>query len=856
MIRGLFVAALPLLIQEVTASPYDANLSTKILTLKNEILKRSESRVSRGLLSTDGISQKENGYQANSCDLSIFKCYESDDCNKCFAEIEKAEIDWTSVSVNTPCSEVVELLNKKHSCNYLGKKGKGYESFCDTFDSCLGTSPPKDEDGKQVVAPDCDKLESCEWEGMHAGFVGDGTCQDYECYNHKICKYDGGDCCEDTCKSGSLLECGTDGFQCRDPESKKCNPYLVENCENPDAKKQEEKEKKQEKKDKEDNPPDVTCPYGETPYRLFQYDSFGDGWDSTNMKITSNNGKEIYKGSLADGFKGTEFICLSAEPACYNVDLVGGVWGNEVTWEIKPIRAGTRSIAQGGSPMKCQFPVAGDKCAQTCDHFPTKKELSNDPEYKTYKKLFSCVKTKCVIQLGSCAKSNVCNPCLGNKDSNDDCYSNSEYNALVECSLCNCAEQVSTASFCENKAPDQSKSNTKSKTNSTVVPQCNSDQIKKGSGAAMKFSKCSNIDSVVATLSTFDQNNFGELDLFEDCAHVFAREPLHGGKKALECMNILVNAIKNRRLSHESHITNDPTKNIDSFHHQFSGFMSTIFKTLEASKQSKKPETPEAAISALAEKIYKDGENFCGCATEATKQTPACSSFINFKVLLYESLDACQALDEIDCAAWEEFHAQCKKNLQLQFQNIDLRSKKQCDYIEDRCGGAGPFPAFRRLDCDKEIPKQAWDFYLDYSNKCVKGVLPPEPHQNPRPAPSPNNKHKSIPYHSPTTPYVAPPDSTAEPSNVEPDPYVPEEKKHKHHFFLFFVLFCSVGAAGYWYKKRKMDYFDYTRYRRVRARNYGQDGNMFEGLSGNNAASSFEPPSLPPPPSQLKGDLA
>jgi len=681
---------------------------------------------------------------------------------------------------------------------------------------------------------------------MHAGFLGDGSCQDYECYNHKICKFDGGDCCADTCQDGSLIECGNDGYACIDSKSKKCDPFLVQNCETPDAKKEEEKKKK----DYDEDPTAVTCSHGETAYRLIQYDSWGDGWDLTSMKVTNSDGKEIYQGSLTNGFEGYEYICLSSEATCYNVDLTGGMWGNEVTWEIKPLRSGTRSIAQGGSPQKCHFPVGGDdKCKQTCDRFPSKKDNIKDPEYKTYKKMFACVKKKCVLQLGSCKKNKLCNTCLSDEEAGD-CYSNDEFNALVECSLCNCMDEDGIPEYCENKSPDQLKP--KAKTNSTAISQCNSDQIKKGSSAAITFSKCSNIDSIVATVTNFDQDNFGALDLFEDCAHTYANEPMHGGKRALECMNYLYGAIKNPLLLHESLKTVDEPKKKNGHHHNFlSKFVTEIHKTLGA----KKSETPENAISALARKIYKDGENFCECATEASKLAPACSSFKNFKTLLYESLDACQSLDEIDCAAWEEFHGQCKKNLVLQFNNVDLRNKKQCSYIEDTCGGVGPFPAFRRLDCNKEIPKQAWDFYLDYNNKCVKNIVPPEPPHKKVPAPSPKKKNDNIPYHSPTTPYVRPPDSPIDPADVEPAPYVPEKKKRKHHFFLFFVLFCCVGGAGYWYKKNRMDSFDYTRYRKVRPRNYGQDVNMFEGLSSNNAASSFEPPSLPPPPSQLRGDV-
>ncbi len=180
---------------------------------------------------------------------------------------------------------------------------------------------------------------------------------------------------------------------------------------------------------------------------------------------------------------------------------------------------------------------------------------------------------------------------------------------------------------------------------------------------------------------------------------------------------------------------------------------------------------------------------------------------------------------------------------------------KTGDYVQNSCGGVGAFPAFRRLDCERELPKQSWDFYQDYSKKCLKK----SGGNKPVPVPSPkhhSDHHAPRPtYHAPVTPYV--PKNDVEPNvpdedvKPEPEPYVPEEKKHTHGFLWFVFTSAIVGGAGYWYRKKRMDSFDFTRYRRVRARNYGQDTDLFEGLSSNNAASSFEPPSLPPPPSAM-----
>jgi hypothetical protein len=89
-------------------------------------------------------------------------------------------------------------------------------------------------------------------------------------------------------------------------------------------------------------------------------------------------------------------------------------------------------------------------------------------------------------------------------------------------------------------------------------------------------------------------------------------------------------------------------------------------------------DAPKEAISALAKDLYQNAEVFCSCAKNASEQCPLCPSFKSFKTLLFESLDACQALDEIDCDAWSEFWKPCKDNLESEFSKSDFKSKEQC----------------------------------------------------------------------------------------------------------------------------------------------------------------------------------
>lgn len=70
--------------------------------------------------------------------------------------------------------------------------------------------------------------------------------------------------------------------------------------------------------------------------------------------------------------------------------------------------------------------------------------------------------------------------------------------------------------------------------------------------------------------------------------------------------------------------------------------------------------------------------NFYCSTKRASADCPLCSSFIHVKTLLFESLDACKSLDEIDCDAWTEFQTPCKNNIVKEFGSVDFSSDDQC----------------------------------------------------------------------------------------------------------------------------------------------------------------------------------
>lgn len=408
--------------------------------------------------------------------------------------------------------------------------------------------------------------------------------------------------------------------------------------------------------------------------------------------------------------------------------------------------------------------------------------------------------------------------------------------------MCSCTEKEGSE-FCTNKSgpghvipnppddDDDEGGNTK---------MCTPKETISGTKAMMDYSSCTNLDSVSLLISHFDQNNFGQLDSFETCAHSYRDEANHGGRTALSCMQILKNAKTNP----------------------------TVVDNKDA---------PKEAIAALATSLYDHAGTFCDCSKKASDACPLCPSFVNFKTILYESIDACQSLDAIDCDSWNEFWKPCKANLESEFQSSELSDKDQCEYVKSDCGGAGPFPAFRRLDCEEEIPTEAWDFYKKFSKKCLKGsdgIAPgvtPSPSSNiPAPVPSPTNKPKPAPAPTPYTPQNKPTPKPYIPDDDNSKPYPSSDtdddnkKKSKSHWFRNLIIFCALCGAGYYVYQKRFGGFNFVQYRRRVFGNrmgggYGMvnssgigESEMYSNL---NSSTTFEPPTLPPTPQMMNPQM-
>jgi len=826
----------------------------------------------------------------------LLTCKYIDGCFECLNQLINEE-KVLNLSSNIPCNDLMASLHDNDLCSKV-KILSTELLVCDILNS-VPTSDDEDDDynddddydddnnddddneDDDYVDEDCEALTSCDWEGMHKGYLGDGICHEHVnggCYNHKICNYDNGDCCEDTCKKEKHYnECGSNGgYFCRDPNSTNAE-FLVNDSEtNDDWLDDDVFDDDWKSNALSTDLIENGCPKGTTKYRLLMYDSYGgeEGWGNTEIKIfpkgATKEEEVIYLGGLNSGSSGTAPICLSSkDPMCYEVTTFGGNWAKEATWEIKPL-VESPFLASGGAPMACEFPVNGILCENTCKGVPATKDVAIDKSYESFSDLETCRNSKCVLEKTFCEKDASCKDCFA-EDVPVFCYTNDIFKKLASCVTDNCV-----------KKSDKKEIKKEKETKDTGdFRQCTSSDVIDGLQSTELYTQCAEIeqDEMKALFSKSLYNySFGPLFAFENCAHSWSNEKFHGGKSALDCMGILANAI------------DDPSNN-------------GLFQLDEVTSN---------AVSKLAEKIYNDAENFCGCSSESSRLCPPCEAFKNYKTLLYESLNACQSLDAIDCAAWDLFYDSCKINFENKFgkSNIQFKSK-HCNFIsKDKCGLFIPkFPTFRKLDCQDELDEGSWDFYLKYETNCIKEDNSSESETSTqsstsstsdpsspssasssstssssasssstsssstssKPAPDttkPNSDQTKSTKYTPKPPM--PKSSTiASEGDKESNPVdtaisAPEDendiaKREKSEskskggagkvILVLFLLTLFSGTAFIIYKKRTS--FDYIRYRRNR--NYGPSDGMYEGLNFDGGGSSFEPPSLPPPPSAYVG---
>jgi hypothetical protein len=187
-------------------------------------------------------------------------------------------------------------------------------------------------------------------------------------------------------------------------------------------------------------------------------------------------------------------------------------------------------------------------------------------------------------------------------------------------------------------------------------------------------------------LGTYD---WKELDDFEECARELAATEStleQKDTKAKECMKLLAAAVPD---------------------------------------ESEGKESEDELVKRLATLVYYDGDSgFCDCATDELS-IPHCADFDDFRSVVREAHEACDALDQIDCAYLGAYADACRTAVVAQFGVLDFSREEQCAYVDRQgCGGL-PIPSVRRWDClletNYELTDSQRSLVTDVISKCGGG---------------------------------------------------------------------------------------------------------------------------------------
>jgi regulation of enolase protein 1 (concanavalin A-like superfamily) len=74
------------------------------------------------------------------------------------------------------------------------------------------------------------------------------------------------------------------------------------------------------------------APCTENEVVINMFDAFGDGWNGNNLTILNENNSVVGTATINDGGSGAKSFCLP--DGCYTVDVGGGSFASEVSWDI------------------------------------------------------------------------------------------------------------------------------------------------------------------------------------------------------------------------------------------------------------------------------------------------------------------------------------------------------------------------------------------------------------------------------------------------------------------------------------------------------------------------------------------
>ena len=121
----------------------------------------------------------------------------------------------------------------------------------------------------------------------------------------------------------------------------------------------------------------VSCPEPclENTVEVELFDSFGDGWNGNELDIVDENNQTVATATLETGSSGTETFCLP--DGCYTVNVGGGSFQSEVSWDIFVNGESTPSLS-GGAPQNGLELEVNSSCSAPCEDNVFTLELNFD----------------------------------------------------------------------------------------------------------------------------------------------------------------------------------------------------------------------------------------------------------------------------------------------------------------------------------------------------------------------------------------------------------------------------------------------------------------------------------------------
>lgn len=198
---------------------------------------------------TDGMAigwglLSEGGDRPNALQEVILPVIEQDVCVDAFMDVDRSWVQdemicagyfegGTSVCngdsggplVSTVTGELIGVASFSVGCAREGfpavfaRVSSAQDWICETTDNTVENCVSSQADQNQQPEPQPQPEIEVTCDVTNDSYIGDGYCDGaQDGYNTEACGYDGGDCCETTCVDGEY-GCGTNEFECLDPNA-------------------------------------------------------------------------------------------------------------------------------------------------------------------------------------------------------------------------------------------------------------------------------------------------------------------------------------------------------------------------------------------------------------------------------------------------------------------------------------------------------------------------------------------------------------------------------------------------------------------------------------------------------------